>query len=93
MKITVKSINQFFLASATMTIILNGVESAWLGNGEQVTLDAPEGKNRILIKSSLREKDITLEASQDVTITVKWNRISGKIETLVAGPDVKLISE
>lgn len=91
MKITIMSVNQFFLLGGAMTIFLNGVESAWIGLGEKATIDAPEGLNTVKVKSSLREKEITFEATKDVTITTKWNRFSGKIEALTVGEDVKLI--
>lgn len=74
-----------------MTVYVNGAEVAWLGNGDQETIEVEQGENHVLIKSGIRKKSIIFQANQDVTISVKWNRISGKIEALVNGADVKVL--
>jgi len=76
---------QTFLASAVMTVFLNGQECAWLGNGDETVLEAPTGENTLLFRSSIRKKEIRINSGNDVQITLKWNRMWGNIEALVTG--------
>lgn len=91
MKIHFKSIRQTYLFGTVLTIALNDKECAWLGNGEEVIIEAPEGQNKIVISDSLRKKELNFEAKNDVSITLKRNRIWGSIETLINGSDVKVL--
>lgn len=92
MKVFIKSIKQPFLVGGSMTVYVNGIETAWLGNGDQETIEVEQGENQVIIKSGIRQKNITFLSNQDVTITVKWNRFSGGIEALVNGSDVKVLN-
>jgi hypothetical protein len=91
MHIHLKSIKQTYLFGTTLTVFLNNTECAWLGNGEETTIDAAEGINTITITDSLRKREIKFEAQKDVTITLKRNRLLGSIESLIHGPDVKIL--
>lgn len=91
MKVFIKTTRQPFMVGGSVKVFINGVERVWLGNGDQETLEVEQGENNILIKSGIRQKNITFSSSQDVTVTVKWNRLSGGIEALINGSDVKVL--
>lgn len=91
MKVFIKTTRQTFMVGGSVKVYINGVERAWLGNGDQEIIEVEQGENNILIKSGIRQKNITFTSNQDVTITVKWNRISGSIDALINGPDVKIL--
>lgn len=91
MKVHIKMAKQFFLVDALMEVTLNGQECAWLGSGDEIELDAPIGQNTILFKASIRKKEIRFSSEDDVSITLKWNRVWGNIEALLVGKDVKVL--
>lgn len=90
MNINVTVSKQSYLFCPTMNFYLDGQAVAWLGNGEKTSLSAPAGTHELQTKASLRSKTIKFTASKDVSITTRWNRISGKIEMLCTGEDVKI---
>ena len=90
MKIRIQSVKQFFLIDAVMTIKLNGIEKAWLGLGDEITIDAPEGENVIHFSASIRSREIRFRSTNDVFIQTKWNSW-GQIEARVTGDDVEVL--
>lgn len=90
--LTVSMAKQSFLASATVSVILNGEEIAWVGDGQTASAEAPKGENTVILKAAMRKKIITFAATKDVTINAKWNRFSGKLEALCTGEDFKAIN-
>lgn len=90
MKINITMVRQSLLIGGTITVYLNGIETAWIGNGQSVTINAPEGENTLLFKYGLRSKKLQFTSTSDVNVTLKWNRAIGSIETLCSGADIKI---
>lgn len=91
MKIHVTAVKYGGFVVPTITAFLNGTEAAWIGDGQSVDIDAPEGENHLRFKASLRKSEIRFNSSSDVNIALKWNRITGRLECLCTGADVKVI--
>lgn len=89
--ITLVMAKQSFLASAAVAASLNGIESAWVGDGQSVVLSVPSGKNEIVLKAGFRKRKITFSATRDVMINIKWNRLSGGLDVLCTGEDVQVL--
>ncbi|MPM07937.1 hypothetical protein SDC9_54248 [bioreactor metagenome] len=80
-----------FIISGTITIYLNDAESAWIGNGQDVILNALAGENKLLFKFGFRSKSIKFISNSDVNVMVKWNRLTGGIDALCTGADVQVL--
>jgi len=91
MKINVTAVKYGGFVVPTITAFLNGTEVAWIGDGQLVSIDAPAGENHLLFKASLRKSEIRFTSSSDVNISLKWNRITGRLECLCTGADVKVL--
>ena len=91
MKIHVKSVAQSFLIKPVITVRLNGEERAWINCGDSEIIEAADGENTLEFSTSLRKKSVRFQAAKDVSITLKWNTISGGLEALVSGEDVKVL--
>lgn len=91
MKIRIKSVAQSFLIKPVITVKLNGKERAWINCGDTDTIEAAEGENTLEFSASLRKKVVHFRAIKDVSITLKWNRVTGGMEALVSGEDVEVL--
>jgi hypothetical protein len=90
MKINITSVRQSLMIGGTITVYLNDVESAWIGNGQSATINAQPGDNKLLFKYGPRSKVIEFTSNSDVDVTLKWNRLSGGIDALCNGVDVTM---
>ena len=79
------------IAVPTITAYLNGAEVAWIGDGQAVDIDAPDGENELDFKAGLRRTCIRFTSTGDVNVSLKWNRLNGKLQALCVGSAVKMI--
>jgi hypothetical protein len=91
MNINITAASQFFLMSATITAFLDGVESAWIGNGQSVIISAPAGEHELKFKANMRSRTIKFKSTADVNVMLKWSRITGSLEALCTGADVEVL--
>lgn len=91
MKIHVIAVKYGGFTVPTITAFLNGTEVAWIGDGQSVEIDTPDGENHLLFKAALRKAEIRFSSSADVNISLKWNRITGRLQCLCTGTDVKVL--
>jgi hypothetical protein len=77
----------------TITVYLNGTETAWIGDGQSVDISAPAGENHLLFKAAFLKKEIHFSSSLDVNISLKWNRLTKGLHILCTGADVKVLEE
>ena len=82
MNINVTVVKQNFAMAASITALLNGNEVAWLGEGSVTPILAPDQDNTMVFKSGLRKTEVSLPAGHNYNISLKWNRMSGKLEVL-----------
>lgn len=75
----------------TITVVLDDQEVAWLGDGQSAEIHAAPGKHDMLFTSMLRKTSVQFESTQDINISLKWNRVTGKLQALVTGSDVKTL--
>lgn len=91
MKIHITAVKFSGFGTPTITVVLDGQEAAWLGDGQSAEIDAAPGKHDMLFTSMLRKTSVQFEGAQDVSISLKWNRLTGKLQALVTGSNVKTL--
>lgn len=89
MKIHITAVKFGGFGTPTITVVLDGQEVAWLGDGQSTEIDTLPGKHTMLFSTMIRKASTRFESTQDVSISLKWNRLSGKLQTLVTGSDVR----
>ena len=90
-RINITTARQNFLLAATVTVLLNGAEVAWVGEGQSVSVSAPSGNNTLQFRANLRKKTLTFVSTKDVDVTIKWNRITGALDAFCTGSDFRQI--
>ena len=90
--ITAAKFGGLSIAVPTITAYLNGSEVAWIGDGQSADIDAPAGENELDFKAGVRKTSVRFTSTGDVNVSLKWNRLSGKLQALCVGSDVKVIS-
>lgn len=92
MKVHVTAVKYGGFAVPTLTAYLNGSEVAWIGDGQSLDIDAPTGENELVFKAGIRKASVRFISTTDVNVSLKWNRLSGKLQVLCIGSDVKVIA-
>ena len=91
MKVHVTAVKYGGFAVPTITAYLNGSEVAWIGDGQSVDINAPDGANTLLFKAAFRKTQVKFESASDVNIALKWNRLTGALQALCTGEAVKVL--
>lgn len=89
MKIHITAVKFSGFGTPTITVVLDGQEVAWLGDGQSTEIDTLPGKHAMLFATMIRKASVQFESTQDVNISLKWNRLSGRLQALVTGSDVR----
>lgn len=81
--VTVFRESQTYLINPPINVIIDDIESYSVNNGGTLKVQLAEGKHNILFFQSLRKRNVSVDLTNDISITLKWNRITGSIEAVV----------
>ena len=82
-KLTIFRVSQMFLMNPPINIQINGKLSQTIANGETLYLKLEEGLYNIEFSQSFRKRAVEINFTSDMQITVKWNRMTGAINTTI----------
>ncbi len=78
--------SQMFLINPPINLSVVGEsekKTVSIANGETVQIDLPLGTYEFTFFQSVRKKVLKINLNQNVHIDLKWNRLTGKIETSI----------
>ncbi|MFB0921617.1 MAG: zinc ribbon domain-containing protein [Oscillospiraceae bacterium] len=81
--VTIFRESQTYLINPPINLTVDDTENYSIPNGGSLKLDLSEGEHELLFFQSLRKRSVSLDVSGNISITVKWNRITGSIEAQV----------
>lgn len=78
--LTITMATQRFLVSATVNINLDGQDIGVIGDGQSITVQVTHGHHTMVLSSSFRKRELSLNVDGDIRVDAKWNRITGGID-------------
>lgn len=81
--VTIFRESQTYLINPPINVTVDDAENYSIPNGGTLKIDLAEGAHELLFFQSLRKKTVSLDVISDMSITLKWNRITGAIEASV----------
>ena len=77
--LTVCRENQWFLINPPIDITVDGREKYAVQNGQQISIPLTPGGHTIQFSKSIRKTVIQVNMQQNLTVVIKWNRVTGEI--------------
>lgn len=78
--LTIVRQNQWFAINPDVEIIVDGVERYMLANGKSLELPIAPGKHNLAFYCTIRSRIVDINVYSDMTLNVKFNRITGSLE-------------
>ena len=72
--------NQRFLINPTIKIIVDSADEYYLENNSNITIPMTTGSHTLLFCSTIRKTRAEIDVTENMNITVKFNRSSGEID-------------
>lgn len=72
--------NQWFLVNPKIKIIVDSADEYYLENNGKITIPMTTGPHTLLFCLSVRKTRTEIDVTENMNITVKFNRLSGEIE-------------
>ena len=72
--------NQWFLINPAVKICVDGKRTFKIENGATISISVSAGRHSIKFWLGPREKTVPIVITQEVRLTMQWNRIWGNIE-------------
>lgn len=79
-RLTFRRSNQFFVVNPPMTIFIDRTNQLSVENGEESSINLPEGQHHIVIASSIRKKSFDMLLKEDTVVSIRWNRLNGTLQ-------------
>lgn len=77
--VTIFRESQLFLVNPPINCLIDGNDHRSLENGQSIKIELPAGPHSIELYMGFRHRDLDIDLNSDMTIYVKWNRITGAI--------------
>lgn len=77
--LTINRANQWFAVNPAITIVIDGSTEYKIDNGATLNIPITAGAHNITFSCSFRSKTVNINATNDVTLNIKWNRTTGNI--------------
>ena len=78
--LTINRAKQWFVVNPAVKIVVDGSTEYKIDNG--ATLDIPilAGVHKVAFSCSIRNKIVNINVSNNITLNIKWNRVTGSLE-------------
>ena len=76
--------NQWFLINPAVKIRIDGTETSEIKNGSTISIPICAGRHMVKFWLGPREKTVPIVITQEVRLTMQWNRTLGNIEVVTA---------
>lgn len=78
--LTINRAKQWYLVNPAVKIIVDGGAEYKIDNGETLNIPVSPGAHNIAFSCSIRNKIVNINATSNVVLNIKWNRITGSLE-------------
>lgn len=78
--LTINRAKQWFAVNPAVKIIVDGGDEYKIDNGETLNIPITAGTHNIAFSCSIRNKIVNVNVSDNVTLNIKWNRVTGSLE-------------
>lgn len=77
--LTINRANQWFAVNPAITIVIDGNAEYKIDNGATLNIPITAGAHNVAFSCSFRNKTVNINATDNVTLNIKWNRTTGNI--------------
>lgn len=81
--LTIDRASQVYLVNPPVKVTIDNSIRLTVENGHTQTVQIPAGDHNILFKYSFRSTQIDVTITRDTTIELRWNRVTGKLDTRI----------
>lgn len=78
--LTINRAKQWFAVNPAVKIVVDGGTEYKIGNGATVNIPVTVGTHNIAFLCSIRNKIVNVSVSDNVTLNIRWNRVTGSLE-------------
>ena len=71
--------SQWFAINPSVKIVVDDRDEYRIGNGETQRIRMSAGTHSVAFKCGIRNKTIELTVQKDLTLRLKWNRLTGSL--------------
>jgi hypothetical protein len=71
---------QWFAVNPAVKIIVDGNAEYKIDNGATLNIPISAGVHNLAFSCSIRNKIVNINVTDNVTLNIKWNRITGSLE-------------
>lgn len=79
-RVTIIKENQWYAINPPINLTVNGWDQYQIKNGGVLFLDLPAGEYHFEFYQSIRTNTVVLNLMGDITLFVRWNRLTGALE-------------
>ena len=77
--LTVNRANQWFAVNPSVKIVVDGKAEYSIENNSSINIPISAGAHNIAFSCSIRNKILDINVVGDMTLNMKWNRITGSL--------------
>ena len=77
--LTINRANQWFAVNPAITIVIDGNAEYKIDNGATLNIPITAGTHNVVFSCSFRNKTVNINATNNVTLNIIWNRTTGNI--------------
>lgn len=78
--LTITRAKQWFAINPAVRVILDGSAEYEIDNGSTLNIPISIGTHNIAFSCGMRNKIVNVNVVENVTLNIKWNRITGSLE-------------
>lgn len=78
--LTINRAKQWFVVNPAIKVIVNGNAEYKIDNGSTLNIPVLAGTHNIAFSCSMRNKIVNVNVANNVTLNIKWNRVTGSLE-------------
>lgn len=78
--LTINRANQWFAINPAVKIVVDGNVEYNIENGSTLNIPISAGVHNIAFMYSIRNKIVNINVNSNVTLNIKWNRVTGSLE-------------
>lgn len=78
--LTINRAKQWFAINPAVKILVDKCDEYKIKNGATLNIPVSAGEHNIAFSCSIRNKIVNINVTNDVTLNIKWNRVTGSLE-------------
>ena len=78
--LTINRANQWFAINPAVKIVIDNSTEYKIDNGATLNIPVSAGPHNIAFSCSMRNKIVNINVAGNITLNIKWNRITGSLE-------------